>query len=92
MLDRIKYLDVSKILTQQKDVGERHLVMLIVCWCSSHLQVILAEIRQISQSHIVHPGLDFSKNGFVVGEGRKIDPADVPGLKESGWTPEMDEL
>ncbi|GAA6019847.1 hypothetical protein JCM10207_003720 [Rhodosporidiobolus poonsookiae] len=53
-------------------------------------EVILAKIRQLSQSHVVHPGLPFfAKHG---GTGAKIDPAKVPGLKESGWTPEMDEL
>ncbi|GAA5872374.1 hypothetical protein JCM8547_000912 [Rhodosporidiobolus lusitaniae] len=51
-------------------------------------EVILAKIRQLSQSHIVHPGLRF----FIKRPGQKIDPSQVPGLKESGWTPEMDEL
>ncbi|GAA5901983.1 hypothetical protein JCM6882_000159 [Rhodosporidiobolus microsporus] len=52
-------------------------------------EVILARIRQLSQSHIVHSGLTFFSNHPA---GAKIDPAQVPGLKESGWTPEMDEL
>lgn len=52
-------------------------------------QVILAKIRLLSQSHVVHPGLKFFANNPP---GTKIDPADVPGLKESGWTPELDAL
>lgn len=56
------------------------------CLCS---QVILAKIRLLSQSHVVHPGLEFFADNPP---GTKIDPADVPGLKESGWTPELDAL
>ncbi|GAA5909237.1 bromodomain-containing protein [Sporobolomyces salmoneus] len=52
-------------------------------------EVILAKIRQLSQSHVVHPGLTFFSNAPP---GSKIDHTQVPGLKESGWTPEMDEL
>ena len=52
-------------------------------------QVILAKIRLLSQSHVVHPGLKFFADNPP---GTKIDPADVPGLKESGWTPELDAL
>ncbi|BGP41000.1 histone acetyltransferase [Rhodotorula kratochvilovae] len=52
-------------------------------------EVILAKIRLLSQSHIVHPGLSFFASHPA---GTKIDPAKVPGLRESGWTPELDEL
>ncbi|GAA5917130.1 hypothetical protein JCM8208_005474 [Rhodotorula glutinis] len=52
-------------------------------------EVILAKIRLLSQSHVVHPGLNFFASRAP---GTKIDPAKVPGLRESGWTPEMDEL
>ncbi|GAA5932180.1 hypothetical protein JCM1841_001219 [Sporobolomyces salmonicolor] len=52
-------------------------------------EVILSKIRLLSQSHVVHPGLPFFANVSPV---TKIDPSLVPGLKESGWTPEMDEL
>ncbi|BGP17158.1 hypothetical protein JCM10213_006047 [Rhodosporidiobolus nylandii] len=52
-------------------------------------EVILAKIRQLSQSHVVHRGLQFFA---TAPPGSKIDPSMVPGLKESGWTPEMDEL
>lgn len=52
-------------------------------------EVILAEIRLLSESHIVHPGL----GAFTtLAPGTSLDPSQVPGLKESGWTPEMDEL
>ncbi|KDN44416.1 hypothetical protein RSAG8_05463, partial [Rhizoctonia solani AG-8 WAC10335] len=37
---------------------------------------------------IIHPGLAQFKNGTAT----PIDYRDVPGLKESGWTPEMDEI
>lgn len=71
-------------------------------------QVIVAKIKSLSQSHVVHPGLDLFRQPHFApdqtsGTGdaeedarraaaRKLDPSLVPGLKESGWTPEMDEL
>lgn len=52
-------------------------------------QIILGEIRQLSQSHVVHPGLTLFAN---LAPGTSLDPSQVPGLTQSGWTPEMDEL
>lgn len=52
-------------------------------------QLIRSKIRLFSQSHVVHPGLAFFAQHPP---GTKIDPSLVPGLKESGWTPEMDQL
>lgn len=50
---------------------------------------IRRKIKTISKSHIVRPGLSQFKdlNNIV-----PIDPMSIPGLKEAGWTPEMDEL
>jgi len=50
-------------------------------------EAILAKIRQVSRSHIVHRGLDIFPPGV-----ESVDPAEVPGLKDLGWTPAMDEL
>ncbi|KAI0048277.1 hypothetical protein FA95DRAFT_1491094 [Auriscalpium vulgare] len=52
-------------------------------------EAILAKIRQMSKSHIVYDGLAQFQNGR--GEGVILDPHDIPGLKESGWTPDMTE-
>ncbi|SGY99995.1 BQ5605_C034g11320 [Microbotryum silenes-dioicae] len=52
-------------------------------------EVILSKIRIKSQSHIVHPGLPYWK---TLPPGTCIEASQVPGLKESGWTPEMEEL
>lgn len=76
MLPRIRYLDSNKILLIQK-------------------AAIMRKIRGISRSHIVHPGLDFfrKKKGNDDDKVEIKDPLkDIPGLKEAGWTPEMDEL
>lgn len=109
MVPRVRYLEVHEMLAKQKEM-------------------ILARIRSISKSHIVHPGLQVfkrlaeaeahdngdtadSKNGLVTVNGSssfggedqeeyiravkaqfKVDPSSVPGLRESGWTPEMDVL
>lgn len=43
------------------------------------------KIAENSKSHIIYPGL-------TINHGQQIDPMQVPGLKESGWTPEMDEM
>ncbi|KAJ4483243.1 hypothetical protein J3R30DRAFT_3447167 [Lentinula aciculospora] len=48
---------------------------------------IMSKVRQMSRSHIVHPGLPQFQEGAP--EGITIDPQDVPGLRETGWTPSM---
>ncbi|KAH8995684.1 hypothetical protein EDB92DRAFT_1845494 [Lactarius akahatsu] len=50
-------------------------------------EAVLAKIRQMSRSHEVYPGLPQFQDG--AGEGVVVDYRDVPGLRESGWTPEM---
>ncbi len=49
----------------------------------------MREIQQRSRSHIIHPGLDIFLHKA---KEESIDPSEIPGLKESGWTPEMDRL
>ncbi|KAG2171292.1 hypothetical protein INT43_002914 [Umbelopsis isabellina] len=50
-------------------------------------KAVVEKTKQYSTSHIVHPGLKIatSEDGK-----RTMDPLEVPGLRESGWTPEMD--
>jgi histone acetyltransferase len=50
---------------------------------------ILKKIQEKSTEHIIYPGLrmPMGKNGK-----RSIDPLEVPGIKDSGWSPEMDML
>ncbi|KDQ57812.1 hypothetical protein JAAARDRAFT_130557 [Jaapia argillacea MUCL 33604] len=50
-------------------------------------EAIMSKIREMSKSHIVHSGLNIFKEGWR--EGLVVDPKDVPGLRESGWTPSM---
>ncbi|GAV53214.1 hypothetical protein ZYGR_0AI04980 [Zygosaccharomyces rouxii] len=47
------------------------------------------KIRTISKSHIRRPGLAAFKDLDNI---KPIDPMTIPGLKEAGWTPEMDQL
>lgn len=47
---------------------------------------ILWRIAVTSKDHIVFPGIDLFRNGG------QVSPEDIPGLKETGWTQEMDEL
>ncbi|KAK7203470.1 hypothetical protein BZA70DRAFT_299901 [Myxozyma melibiosi] len=51
---------------------------------------IMSKIKQISKSHVIRPGLAIFKEGNK--PAQLLDPMEIPGLKEAGWTPEMDEL
>jgi histone acetyltransferase len=55
---------------------------------------IVRKIRAMSKSHIVHPGLQIFRtlHDDPNAKDKGIDPMQIPGLKEAGWTPEMDEL
>ena len=46
---------------------------------SQQREAVLTKIRQMSKSHIVHPGLPQFQEG--VPEDATVDPQDVPGLR-----------
>ncbi|KAF8941141.1 histone acetyltransferase [Dissophora ornata] len=48
-------------------------------------KAVTTKIKEVSKSHIIYPGLQDFKNGV-----KEVDPMTVPGIKESGWDPEMD--
>ncbi|XP_020591688.1 histone acetyltransferase GCN5 isoform X2 [Phalaenopsis equestris] len=51
-------------------------------------QAIDEKIRELSNCHIVYPGIDFQKK--EAGIPRKIlKVEDIPGLREAGWTPDQ---
>ncbi|EIW63351.1 histone acetyltransferase GCN5 [Trametes versicolor FP-101664 SS1] len=50
-------------------------------------EAVLTKIREKSRSHIVYDGLSQFQDGK--GDGVRVDPKDIPGLRESGWTPDM---
>ncbi|KAF8556086.1 Bromodomain-containing protein [Imleria badia] len=50
-------------------------------------EAIIAKIREKSRSHIIYEGLEKFQEGQP--EGVVVDPREVPGLRESGWTPGM---
>ena len=61
-----------------------------LAWRDTTLQqreAVLNKIREKSRSHIVYDGLPQFQEGMP--EGVSVDPKDVPGLRESGWTPSM---
>ncbi|KAJ2027358.1 histone acetyltransferase [Coemansia sp. S610] len=52
-------------------------------------EAVLEKIRAKTRSQIVYPGLNHFKQNPGLSA---IDPFSIPGISESGWTPEMDEI
>ncbi|KAI9806439.1 MAG: histone acetyltransferase [Piccolia ochrophora] len=50
-------------------------------------EAVHAKVRSFSKSHVVHHPPKEWKSGVC-----KIDPMQIPAIKESGWSPDMDEL
>lgn len=51
-------------------------------------QTILAKIRPLSRSHVVHPPPAQWAGGNIA----PIDPMSIPAIRATGWCPAMDEL
>ncbi|KAG6842131.1 hypothetical protein C0991_001624 [Blastosporella zonata] len=50
-------------------------------------EAVMTKIRQMSKSHVIYPGLPQFQSGEP--DGVTVEPKDVPGLRESGWTLKM---
>ncbi|XP_058086764.1 histone acetyltransferase GCN5 isoform X2 [Magnolia sinica] len=51
-------------------------------------QAIDEKIRELSNCHIVYPGIDFQKKEAGIPR-KSIKVEDIPGLREAGWTPDQ---
>ncbi|KAK4238864.1 histone acetyltransferase [Achaetomium macrosporum] len=52
-------------------------------------ETVLAKIRALSKSHIIHqPPRQWTANGATT----PIDPLSIPGIRATGWSPDMDAL
>ncbi|KXS13476.1 acyl-CoA N-acyltransferase [Gonapodya prolifera JEL478] len=51
-------------------------------------QAVLDKIKQTTRSHIVYPGLTIFKSGQVM----EIDPMSIPGVREAGWSMDMETM
>ncbi|KAK3036879.1 hypothetical protein RJ639_031497 [Escallonia herrerae] len=51
-------------------------------------QAIDEKIRELSNCHIVYPGIDFQKKEASIPK-KTIKVEDIPGLREAGWTPDQ---
>ncbi|ERN01460.1 hypothetical protein AMTRI_Chr03g147880 [Amborella trichopoda] len=49
-------------------------------------QAIDEKIRELSNCHIIYPGIDFQKKEAGISR-KKVE--DIPGLREAGWTPDQ---
>ncbi|CAK7346495.1 unnamed protein product [Dovyalis caffra] len=64
---------------------------LLLCFkCILHylFSAIDEKIRELSNCHIVYPGIDFQKKEAGVPK-KIIKVEDIPGLREAGWTPDQ---
>ncbi|KZV30405.1 hypothetical protein F511_20681 [Dorcoceras hygrometricum] len=53
-------------------------------------QAIDEKIRELSNCHIVYPGIDFQKKEAGIPMPKKpIKVEDIPGLREAGWSPDQ---
>lgn len=50
-------------------------------------EAVMAKIRSVSKSHVVHQPPPEWKNGV-----KAVDPMSIPAIKASGWSPDMDAL
>ncbi|XP_055807593.1 histone acetyltransferase GCN5 isoform X2 [Solanum dulcamara] len=50
-------------------------------------QAIDEKIRELSNCHIVYPGIDFQKEAGIPKKNIKVE--DIPGLREAGWSPDQ---
>ena len=84
MLPKVRYLEVHQMLADQKAVSIATLDGLgfYMCLIRFGVQAVLAKIRTISKSHVIHPGLQVFKNRKS-GQDIKLTKEDVPGLSES---------
>ncbi|OZJ06190.1 hypothetical protein BZG36_01006 [Bifiguratus adelaidae] len=48
-------------------------------------KAVYDKMKQFSTSHVVYSGLKWPESGNA-----ELDPMGVPGIRESGWTPDMD--
>ncbi|MCO5592483.1 hypothetical protein L7F22_046486 [Adiantum nelumboides] len=53
-----------------------------------HLQAIDEKIRELSNCHVVYPGIEISKKEAGIPR-RLLRIEDIPGLKDAGWVPEQ---
>ncbi|KAJ6920567.1 histone acetyltransferase GCN5 [Populus alba x Populus x berolinensis] len=51
-------------------------------------QAIDEKIRELSNCHIIYPGIDFQKKEAGIPK-KIIKVEDIPGLREAGWTPDQ---
>ncbi|KAI4341758.1 hypothetical protein MLD38_026443 [Melastoma candidum] len=51
-------------------------------------QAIDEKIRELSNCHIVYPGIDFQKRDAGIPQ-KPVKVEDIPGLREAGWTPDQ---
>uniref|UniRef100_A0A5B7C8V1 histone acetyltransferase n=1 Tax=Davidia involucrata TaxID=16924 RepID=A0A5B7C8V1_DAVIN len=51
-------------------------------------QAIDEKIRELSNCHIIYPGIDFQKKEAGIPK-KIVKVEDIPGLREAGWTPDQ---
>ncbi|KAA0052431.1 histone acetyltransferase GCN5 [Cucumis melo var. makuwa] len=79
---KLPYTDLSSMIRRQRQAR-----YLLLNHCGFKY-AIDEKIRELSNCHIVYPGLDLQKKEAGVPK-RPIKVEEIPGLKEAGWTPDQ---
>ncbi|KAG6776387.1 hypothetical protein POTOM_019893 [Populus tomentosa] len=98
---KLPYTDLSTMIRRQRQVSPMWLpvtlAVLPVCHgpFRSHYSTpyvsptaIDEKIRELSNCHIIYPGIDFLKKEAGIPK-KIIKVEDIPGLREAGWTPDQ---
>ncbi|KAJ6352346.1 hypothetical protein OIU76_001544 [Salix suchowensis] len=82
---KLPYTDLSTMIRRQ-----RQSAMDLLDHYSPYVspKAIDEKIRELSNCHIVYPGIDFQKKEAGVPK-KIIKVEDIPGLREAGWTPDQ---
>ena len=91
MLPKVRYLEVHQMLADQKAVSSFGQYSREVIGRELTNQAVLAKIKSLTKSHVVHPGLEEFKHRRE-GQHLKLRKEEVPGLAETSWDPDLDDM
>ncbi len=70
--------------TRSPSSRSQHTILLTAACHQAQKEALDSRIRALSNSHLVHPGLQH----FIEGRPGPLAVFDIPGVREAGWAPE----